>query len=635
LTKRHAGVASGLLLAMASFPASAADTIGVYAAMGIALVAAAATGGAVALLLRKRSQDRNSAFDKERWRAWATLAALREGVLATDTHGCVVFMNAAAEGLTGWTSAEACGHPLGTVYRVIDEHTRAPVDYFTEGRSGHEPADAVRAPVRLVQRDGTETSIHDSFTPVHAEDGSPMGYAVVFHDVSHLRALSQQLSWQASHDALTGLVNRREFERRLAELLETARTHGRQHVLLYIDLDHFKTVNDTCGHAAGDELLRSLTSVMSSRMRGSDTLARVGGDEFGALLELCPLDQGLRIANAIRETVRDFRFVWEGRSFAVGASIGLVPIDAGSGTAAQVLAAADGCCYDAKSRGRDRVQVLRPSEVSPPATGDQQMIARVSRAFEQGDFRLYQQAILPLRKEGTAARHVEVLVRMRGDGGEMIPPMAFLPEAERYNLLTAIDRWVIGELLRVLRARHTHGAHPLGVEAGLYSVNLSGASINDSSFPTFLRRELASSGVPPGLLCFEVTETTAISNLTKAAEVMHELRSLGCCFALDDFGIGMSSFAYLKYLPVDYLKIDGTFVRDIATDEMDHAIVEAINRIAHILGMQTVAEFVEDEATLGRLRALGVDYAQGYHIARPEPIVAMEHTDGPKKQGGS
>jgi len=559
-------------------------------------------------------------LEDERQHAWATLAALKDGVVATDRRGYVVFMNGAAESMTGWTLEEAKGRPLGEIYHVIDEHTRSAVDHLARGTAGRTEGEAAGPPVRLVRRDGQESSIHESFTAVEQAGGRTAGFAVVFHDISDLRALSQQLSWQASHDALTGLVNRREFEQRLAALVETAHAHGRQHVLLYIDLDHFKTVNDTCGHAAGDELLRSLTSVMSSRMRGSDMLARVGGDEFAALLELCPLDQGLRIANAIRETVRDFRFVWEGRSFTVGASIGLVPIDAGSGTAAQVLAAADACCYDAKSRGRDRVQVLRPPETPSPGPGSEQMIARVSRAFEQGDFMLYQQAILPLDKSGTAARHVEVLVRMRGEDGEMIPPMAFLPEAERYNLLTAIDRWVICELLRVLRARHVQAPLPLGIDAGLYSVNLSGASINDSSFPAFLRRELTTSGVPPRLLCFEVTETTAISNLTKAAEVMHELRSLGCCFALDDFGIGMSSFAYLKYLPVDYLKIDGTFVRDMANDEMDHAIVEAINRIAHILGMQTVAEFVEDAATLDRLRALGVDYAQGYHIARPEPI---------------
>jgi diguanylate cyclase (GGDEF)-like protein/PAS domain S-box-containing protein len=541
-------------------------------------------------------------------------------VIATDAAGRIVFVNAAAERLTGWPAAEALGQPLHSVYRVLDEHTRDPLDYIAEGMSsGHDPDDPARTAVRLIQRDGEETSVHDSLSEVRDEAHGCSGYAVVFHDVSRLRALAQQLSWQASHDALTGLVNRRELERRLSKLLESAHGQGRQHVLLYIDLDNFKIVNDSCGHAAGDELLRNLTKLMGTRIRGSDTLARVGGDEFAALLETCPLDQGLRIANGIREVVRDFRFVREGKSFTVGASIGLVPIDAGSGAIADVLTAADACCYEAKNKGRDRVQVHRPQPSVQREAGEPQMISRLSNAFENGDFVLHQQYIRPL-KEAVSSPHFEVLVRLRGSDGDLIPPMAFIPAAERYNLLTAIDRFVITELLRVLAARNRSGMPQMAPDAGMYSVNLSGPSIDDSSFPDFLRRQLAKFPVPPHLLCFEVTETTAISNLTKAAELMHELKAMGCRFALDDFGIGMSSFAYLKYLPVDFLKIDGTFVRDMASDEMDCAIVEAINRIAHILGMQTVAEIVEDQATLDKLYEIGVDYAQGFHIARPEPL---------------
>jgi EAL domain-containing protein (putative c-di-GMP-specific phosphodiesterase class I) len=329
----------------------------------------------------------------------------------------------------------------------------------------------------------------------------------------------------------------------------------------------------------------------------------------------------LRIANGIREVVRDFRFAWEGKSFTVGVSIGLVPIDASSGDVAAVLTAADACCYEAKNKGRDRVQVHRRTQGGSPDNGEPQMIVRLSHAFEQGSFVLYQQYIQPLR-EAVSSPHFEVLVRMRGENGELVPPMAFIPAAERYNLLTAIDRLVISELLQMLADRQNAERIRMAPAAGLYSVNLSGASINDSSFSDFLRRQFARYPVSPSLLCFEVTETTAISNLTKAAELMHELKNIGCRFALDDFGIGMSSFAYLKYLPVDFLKIDGTFVRDMANDEMDCAIVDAINRIAHILGMQTVAEIVEDQATLDRLRLLGVDYAQGYYIARPEPLRA-------------
>lgn len=578
----------------------------------------ALVGTAWFLIAHLRRVERRSSAALER--TWEPLRGLREGVIATDREGRIVFVNAAAEALTGWSEREAVGRPMHSVYHVIDEHTRAPLDYIAGGAPDSD--DTGRAAVRLIRRDGEETSVHDSLSEMHGEAQGRTGYAVVFHDVSRLRALAQQLSWQASHDSLTGLVNRRELELRLAKLLDTSHGQGRQHILLYIDLDNFKTVNDSCGHAAGDELLRNLTALMGTKIRGSDTLARVGGDEFAALLETCPLDQGLRIANGVREVVRDFRFVWEGKSFTVGASIGLVPIDAASGSIADVLTAADACCYEAKNKGRDRVQVHRPQQNVQREAGEPQMISRISNAFENGDFVLYQQYIRPL-KQAVSSPHFEVLVRLRSADGELIPPMAFIPAAERYNLLTAIDRFVITELLRVLSARSRSGSAPIAPDAGMYSVNLSGPSIGDSSFPEFLRRQLAKYPVPPSLLCFEVTETTAISNLTKAADLMHELKAIGCRFALDDFGIGMSSFAYLKYLPVDFLKIDGTFVKDMACDEMDCAIVEAINRIAHILGMQTVAEIVEDQATLDLLCKLGVDYAQGFHIARPEPLGRM------------
>jgi diguanylate cyclase (GGDEF)-like protein/PAS domain S-box-containing protein len=574
------------------------------------------------LLLHFRRIER--AYREAPDRAWSALAGLREGVIATDADGRIVFINAAAEQLTGWSADDAMGKTMHAVYRIIDEHTRMPLDYIASGPpSDRDPADPGRSSVRLVSRSGEEASVHDSVSEIRDESQGHAGYAVVFHDVSQLRALAQQLSWQASHDSLTGLVNRRELERRLGGLVETARNQGKQHVLLYIDLDKFKTVNDSCGHAAGDELLRNLSKVMGTKIRGSDTLARVGGDEFAALLETCPLDQGLRIANGIREVVRDFRFAWEGKSFTVGASIGLVPIDATIGNLADVLTAADACCYEAKNKGRDRVQVHRPQLNVQRDVGEPHIISRLSNAFENRDFVLYQQYIRPL-KEAVSSPHFEVLIRLRGADGELIPPMAFIPAAERYNLLTAIDRFVVTEVLRVLSARLRSTTSSIAPDAGMYSVNLSGPSIDDSSFPEFLRRQLAIHPVPPSLLCFEITETTAISNLTKAAELMHELKALGCRFALDDFGIGMSSFAYLKYLPVDFLKIDGTFVKDMASDEMDCAIVEAINRIAHILGMQTVAEIVEDQATLDRLCALGVDYAQGFHIARPEPFGGIE-----------
>jgi diguanylate cyclase (GGDEF)-like protein len=444
---------------------------------------------------------------------------------------------------------------------------------------------------------------------------------VVFHDISQIRAMAQQLLWQASHDALTGLVNRREFERRLTELIDTARGQGREHALLFMDLDNFKAVNDTCGHTAGDELLRQLTALMLSRMRGSDTLARLGGDEFGALLESCPFDQALRIANALRETVREFRFVREDKTFSVGVSIGLVPINAESGNLNRVLSLADACCYEAKNKGRDRVQVYHPQAADADGKEDElQVISQISQAFELGRFRLYRQAIVPLAQPDKPPSY-EVLARMVDKAGNVVPPSAFMVAAERYNLLTSIERWVISSLIEYLHSQWTSGAIPRDpAQRGYYAVNLSGASINDTSVPEFLRNLLRRYQLPPGLLCFEITETTAISNLTAAAALMREFKGLGCRFALDDFGTGMSSFAYLKHLPVDVLKIAGVFIRDMATDKMDYAMVDAINRIAHILGMQTVAEEVHDAETLEKVKALKIDYAQGYYIAAPEEI---------------
>jgi diguanylate cyclase (GGDEF)-like protein len=437
--------------------------------------------------------------------------------------------------------------------------------------------------------------------------------------------MAQQLLWQASHDALTGLVNRLEFERRLQALIETARTQEREHALMFMDLDNFKTVNDSCGHLAGDELLRQLTTVMMTCMRGSDTLARLGGDEFGALLESCPEDQALRIANATRETVREFRFVWEDKTFSVGVSIGLVPINAASGDLSQVLGLGDACCYQAKSMGRDRVQAYRPRETEHSGRDSElQVVSQINRAFETGGFQLYRQMIAPVAAGDGMPGHYEILVRMLDTSGEIVPPSVFMHAAERYNLLTSLERWVISTLVEHLYRQWKEGGipHEPGPkgERGFYSVNLSGASINDKSFPDFLHNLLTRYELPPGLLCFEITETTAISNLNKAAELMHDLKGMGCRFALDDFGTGMSSFAYLKYLPVDYLKIAGMFIEDMVNDAMDHAIVDAINRISHILGMHTVAESVENAATLEMIRALGIDYVQGYFVAKPEAL---------------
>ncbi|HKA39270.1 MAG TPA: EAL domain-containing protein [Burkholderiales bacterium] len=584
-------------------------------------VLALIAGIVIAVLATARITRSEARLEREKELAQVTLHSIVDGVITTDAAGLVEYLNPVAEQYLGWGSAQASGRPLAEVYRVLDERTGRPIDPLPVTGAG--PASESEAvAVRLVDRNGRECPVRYSHAPIRGRDGTVHGMIVVFHDVSQIRAMAQQLIWQASHDALTGLVNRREYERRLSELVETAKTQRRDHALLFMDLDHFKAVNDTCGHSAGDELLRQLTSIMATRMRGSDTLARLGGDEFGALLESCPLDQALRIANALRETVREFRFVWEDKTFSVGVSMGLVPINADSGGVNQILAAADACCYEAKNRGRDRVHVYRPDELSQSGRHEElKIVSQISNAFERGQFRLYRQRIAPLDHGADREPRYEVLARMLDRSGNLVPATGFMPHAERYNLLTSIERWVISSLVEFLhRQWKSKPAADIHAERGFYSVNISGASINDKSFPDFLRNLLTRYQLPSGLICFEITETTAISNLSKAAELMHELKGMGCRFALDDFGTGMSSFAYLKYLPVDFLKIAGVFIKDMNSDPMDFAIVDSINRIGHILGMRTIAESVEDAGTLSRIKELGLDFAQGYFIAEPEAL---------------
>ena len=577
-------------------------------------------GGLVAERVVRRVAGDEAALREAKELAEVTLRSIGDGVITLRGDGTIDFMNAVAEQYTGWRSAEAHGRQLGEVYRVVDGVSGKPLAHPGGDLTGTRGGGGMAA--RLLRADGTPCAIRESSAAIHNGEGNLVGWVVVFHDVTQIEEMAQKLAWQASHDALTGLVNRREFERRLGELVASAKASERQHALLYLDLDNFKAVNDTCGHAAGDEMLRQLTAVMQSRMRGSDTLARLGGDEFGVLLASCPLEHAVRIANGMREAVREFRFIWADKTFSVGVSAGLVGID-GSESMDRVLAIADGICYEAKNKGRDRVQVHRPHSAERADENlELNMVSQINRAFELGRFRLYRQPIVALGTTDGDAPHYEVLVRMLDRSGLPVPPSGFMPAAERYNLLSSIERWVIGTLVEFLHAECERGTLPRDAAAGaFYAVNLSGASINDASFTDFVRKLLTRFNLPRGLLCFEVTETVAIANLAKAAALMHELKALGCRFALDDFGIGMSSFAYLKYLPVDYIKIDGVFVRGMANDPMDRAIVEAVNRIGHILGLKTVAEYVEDAASLESLRALGVDYAQGYYIAKPVELV--------------
>jgi len=583
---------------------------------------------AYVILRTRRIED---ALFQEKELAQVTLHSIGDAVITTNEQGQVDYINSVAEMLTGWPYAEARGKPLREVFHVVDEMTREQVSNLASHALPDGEVVGLKSQSLLVRRDdGKEFTVEDRLSPICNRNGDVIGAVIVFHDVSQARHMANQLSWQATHDALTGLLNRREFERLLQELIDSAVVDGKHNAVLFMDLDQFKVVNDTCGHMAGDELLRQLVAVFVARGRDSDVVARLGGDDFGMLLYGCPLEPALRMANEIREAVQEFRFMWQDKSFEVGVSIGLVEVNAASGNLATVMSNADAACYAAKEGGRNRVHVYQEDDTDMARRhGEMQWMSRISKAFEEDRFRLYYQEIAAVMPHQQDMRHFEVLLRMIDEEGNVIPPGAFIPAAERYNLMPIVDRWVIRTLFssrsaewRRLWEEYEDKDEPFPI---LCAVNLSATSLNDDMFPTFLKEQLEYYGMPPQALCLEITETSAIANLNKASNFMRELSKLGCSFALDDFGSGMSSFAYLKDLPVHYLKIDGAFVRGMDQNPVNHAMVEAIAHIASVMGIETVAEFVEDRALMEKLAVLGVDYAQGYGIHRPEPMEGIHY----------
>ncbi|MBU0592549.1 MAG: EAL domain-containing protein [Gammaproteobacteria bacterium] len=565
----------------------------------------------------EQDQEQRSRFEKslfmEKERALVTLHSIGDGVITTDTQGRIEFLNPVAEELTGWNTEEACGLPLTEVFHIINEDTRTTIENpVNKALQGNCIVGLANHTV-LIRRDGREFSIEDSAAPIRDRDGVVIGVVLVFHDNTQSHAMAREISYQASHDALTGLLNRREFEHQLSGLIGNAIAEHHQHALLYLDLDQFKVINDTCGHAAGDELLRQLTLILQARVRENDMLARLGGDEFGVLLQSCPVSKALVLAEELIETVRTFHFCWGDKIFSIGASIGLVAITHESQDWASLLSHADTACYLAKERGRNRVQVYHADDAElAQRHNEMHWVGRIAKAFEEDRFLLYYQPIVPTSPGKMNFSHFEVLVRMLDEDGKLVAPGVFIPAAERYNLMLTLDRWVVNNALNWLAA---HKDIPM-----VCAINLSGHSMGDERFLAFIISQIKGTGVAPDNLCFEVTETAAIGNLTKAVHFIRELKALGCRFALDDFGAGLSSFAYLKNLPVDYLKIDGGFVKDMDRNETNHAMVEAINNIGHTMKIQTIAEFVENQAIFEQLKVIGVDFAQGYLIAKPAPL---------------
>ncbi|MCF6283179.1 MAG: EAL domain-containing protein [Candidatus Polarisedimenticolaceae bacterium] len=569
------------------------------------------------LVLKRQIKERMNAVAAKinsEVREGAIVRSALDCVMTIDAEGLIVEFNPAAEKTFGYKRKNIIGCDMAELVIPSEDreaHRNGMARYLTTG----EPRRlGKRTEIMAMRADGSHFPAELAITEIDV--GGERLFTAYLRDITEAHYLAEQLSFQASHDSLTGLVNRREFEKRLETILKMS-SDDTEHCLFFMDLDQFKFVNDSSGHPAGDELLRQLAGLLHTKVRASDVLARLGGDEFGILLEGCPLDKAKALADELLESIRLFRFIWQDKTFTIGASIGIVPIK-GTGTSMfEALRAADAACYRAKDDGRNRKHVYTPDDKAlTKQRGELRWVTRIHQAFEEGRFHLYRQELKPLNEALTDGKsHFEILIRMVGDNGELLSTVDMITAAERYNLMPNIDRWVVRTTLKWL---HDQGDRQN--EISLVAINLSGQSITDSIFLSYVKEQFSKFKVPFDMICFEITETTAISNLAKAGFFIEALRKEGCRFALDDFGSGMSSFGYLKNLPVDFLKIDGEFVRDIVNDEVDRAMVKSINEIGQLMGKYTVAEYVESEEILALLKSIGVDYVQGYAIDKPHPL---------------
>lgn len=534
-------------------------------------------------------------------------------VLITDTQGIIEYVNPMYSEITGYSANEAVGHSI----RLVNSGETAEEVYETMWRTVY-GGQVWRGEVRNRRKNGEVYWAQESVSPITDDFGVITHFVSVHQDITAARKRSDQIDYHASHDNLTGLVNRREFENRLARVVSSLEIQSSEHVMCVLDLDRFKAVNDICGHAAGDELLRQISRVLQESVRRRDTVARLGGDEFVILMEHCSVQRGRRIAEKIVNNLNRFRFLWEDKSFSVGVSIGLLPIQ-NSASVERLLKQADSACYAAKNAGRNRVCVYQDQHQHAfHGSGEAVWVRRIQNALEHDLFELHAQPIVPIGEQ-TQPRFYEILVRMRTSKGKTILPGAFFPASERYSLIDKIDRWVVSATL-VWMAQQ-----PRSIP--LCSINLSGASISDPTFEQFIKTELAKYQHLhlAEKICFEISETLVIANLSDAIRFINRLKKSGCSFCLDDFGSGLSSFSYLKSLPVDYLKIGGNFVKGLEDDPVQEAIVQSVNHIGRMMQRQTIAESVETSETLERIKEIGVDFAQGYAIGKPRLMHRISH----------
>jgi diguanylate cyclase (GGDEF)-like protein/PAS domain S-box-containing protein len=551
-------------------------------------------------------------------RAMATLDAMGESVITVDTQARIDYINHSAELLLGQQANQILGKTFAEVASLVDENDRHALgDPVHKALSSAARVTVGRRAVLVPASGSSERFVEISVTPLQSDGKEPSGLVLVLHDTSELRGLTRQMTYQASHDALTGLVNRREFERRLLEALDSAQTGDIGHALCYLDLDHFKLVNDTCGHTAGDNMLREIAALIKEAVRDSDTVGRIGGDEFALLLVGCPLEKARQIADNVVRSVNDYRFVWKDKIFNVGVSIGLVEIGRDSGSIEDIMNSADTACYVAKKQGGLHVHVYSArEEASARHSGEIQWLLKLQSALRDNKFELYFQPIVHARAGGVTGPALEVFVRLAAENGQpAAPPGEFIRAAERYRLMPHVDRWVVQAVLAAL------GRGGLKLPPGRsVAINIAGQTLGDAEFLEFVVDCFDHTGANPGDICFEVTENSVVANLDHAQRFIGVLHGMGCEFALDDFGSGLSSFSTLKTLPMDYLKIDGSFIKNLAGDSVNQAMVAAMIDLSRSLNFRVVAEQVEDQLALDTVTGMGIDFVQGFVVGRPQPL---------------
>ncbi len=565
--------------------------------------------------------ERQKQLSEEQERALVTLKSIGDGVITTDAQGNIQYINPVAEKLTGWSNEEAHLKPLTDIFQTYNEISRTPATNPLEQCLVQSRTIENTNNIFLRNRYAHELVIEHSASPIRDRYQKVAGAVMVFRDSTEARQMQQQLSYHASHDNLTGLRNRETFDNELKNALGETQGSSEEHNLCHLNLNQFKHINDSCGHAAGDKLLQELSDIISRQVRGtSDIIARLGGDEFGILLRHCPAHAAIRIAEKICKSIEDYHFHWEGTNYSVGISVGIVSINQYSMDILDTLAAAEASCRIAKEHGGNRVHVYSDDDSElVQRRSEMKVINQLVTAEKENRFELYCQEIRPIRSNSSSNNNqlssYEILIRMRDEDNQLLAPGQFLGAAERYNMMKQIDQWVVRNSLQQL------SKHPdLFNHISHFSINLSALSLCDDTCYDFIAAQFRETDVAPNRICFEITETAAISNFIRAGGFISAIRELGCKFALDDFGSGMSSFAYLKKLPVDYLKIDGMFVKGVLEDPIDYEMVRSINEIGHVLNLQTIAEFVENADILKVISKMGVDFAQGYHLSKPEPL---------------